>query len=365
METNEAHEDEQHRSRRVGICRDALFGKHSNGYGHPESPERLAAIDRKLTSISFAEQLVELPLRDATEAELRRIHTAAHIRRIRSTREQPYTSLDPDTTANSDSWAAAVRAAGAAISAVDAVWHGECASAFALVRPPGHHAESGRAMGFCLFNNIAVAAAHALAQLGASRVLVVDWDVHHGNGTMHSFYETNEVLYASIHQFPHYPGTGRLTETGKGAGKGFTVNLPLPAGAGDGDYRCAFDELLVPIAEAYDPDLILVSAGFDGHESDPLAMMQLSTRAYADMTAALRTVADEVCDGRLVFALEGGYALDALADGVVAVLETCAADRAARAPRREPGGVFRSVIDEAVAVQRAFWRSALTRDALP
>jgi acetoin utilization deacetylase AcuC-like enzyme len=205
---------------------------------------------------------------------------------------------------------------------VETAMGGELAGAFAAVRPPGHHAEADRAMGFCLFNNAAVGARHALERLGLRRVLLVDWDVHHGNGSMHSFYDCPEVLYFSVHQYPHYPGTGRVEEQGRGKGQGFTVNVPLPGGQGDAEYLAVFREILLPVALAYRPELILVSAGFDIHRDDPLADMRVTEAGFAGMTRLLRQAAESCCPGRLVFVLEGGYDLPALASGVAAVLRT-------------------------------------------
>ena len=304
----------------VVLVRDPLCLLHSGGAGHPESPERLRAIERMLAAFPLSAGLRDLPARDAGAEELARVHTKEYILRIANTRGRAVVVLDPDTSTSADSWAAAVRAAGAVLAAVDAVLEGGCAGAFAAVRPPGHHAEADRAMGFCLFNNAAVAARHALAARGVARVLLVDWDVHHGNGSMHSFYETPEVLYFSTHQFPHYPGTGRVEELGRGPGEGYTVNAPLPGGQGDADYLAVFNEVLLPLARSYKPGLILVSAGFDIHRDDPLADMLVTEAGFAGMTRLLMQAAEECCPGRLVFILEGGYDLGGLASGVASVL---------------------------------------------
>jgi acetoin utilization deacetylase AcuC-like enzyme len=306
--------------KRVAVIRDPLYLEHSNGPGHPESRERLEAIDRMLASFPEQDRLEELPARDARFEELAWVHTPEYIRRIEATRERSFTMLDPDTGAGPESYAAALRAAGGVLQAVDAVLEGSRSGAFALVRPPGHHAEADRAMGFCLFNNVAVAASYALRRHGLERVLIVDWDVHHGNGTMHSFYDRPEVLYFSIHQYPHYPGTGSVEEIGRGKGAGYTINVPLPGGQGDVDYLAVFRQVLLPVAREYAPELILVSAGFDAHQEDPLADMRLSAVGFACLTAALRGLAAECCPGRLALALEGGYQLKALAAGVAAVL---------------------------------------------
>ena len=325
----------------VAIVRDTVYLKHSNGPLHPEGPERLVMIDRMLSEFPLKEYVADIPPRDATFQELAWIHEERYIRRIEQTRESSFTVLDPDTSATSDSYAAALRAAGGTMAAAEAVLNGSYPAAFAFVRPPGHHAEAGRAMGFCLFNNVAIAAMYALRRHGLQRVLIVDWDVHHGNGTMHSFYETDEVLYFSIHQYPHYPGTGRSNEIGRGAGEGYTVNVPLYGGQGDAEYLYLFRELLLPVAREYAPQLILVSTGFDTHRNDPLAGMQLSGDAYGRMTAILQQLSAECCPGRLAFTLEGGYDHAALGEGISAVLSTLINGpdhgRAAQPGDAEPG----------------------------
>ena len=239
------------------------------------------------------------------------MHTRAHLATVAETAGRTV-HFDADTQAGPRSYAAALRAAGAAVDATERVLKGELARAFCLVRPPGHHAETDQAMGFCLFNNVAVAAAHALAR-GAQRVLVVDFDVHHGNGTQEIFEEDPRVLYVSSHLFPFYPGTGSLSETGRGAGRGFTVNLPMPAGMGDAEYLRVYREIVEPIGKAFAPDLVLVSAGFDAYEGDPLANMALTAKGYAALAQTCVTIAEASAKGRAVFVLEGGYDLDGLA----------------------------------------------------
>ena len=339
----------------VAVVRDPLCLEHSGGPGHPESPARLQAIEGMLAEFPLRGRLVHLPARDASLAELARVHTAEHLRRIEATRGRPVTVLDPDTSTSAGSCAAALRAAGGVLSAVEAVLGGELAGAFAAVRPPGHHAEADRAMGFCLFNNAAVAARHAIDRLGLRRVLLVDWDVHHGNGTMHSFYDSPEVLYFSVHQYPHYPGTGRVEETGRGTGAGFTVNVPLPGGQGDAEYLAVFRELLLPLARAYRPELILVSAGFDIHRDDPLADMRVTEAGFAGMTRVLREAAEDCCPGRLVFALEGGYDLDALASGVAAVLRTLLGEEPPPGGGQPPDQATRGVLARLRALLQPYW----------
>jgi acetoin utilization deacetylase AcuC-like enzyme len=249
-------------------------------------------------------------------------------------------------------------AAGAAVSAVDAVVRGEASGgtrrAFALVRPPGHHAEMTRPMGFCIINNIAVATRHAQHELGIKRVLIVDWDVHHGNGTQHSFLHRADVLFVSLHQFPFYPGTGALQETGSGDGDGYTVNVPFPGGCHDGDYRAAFRDIIVPVANAFEPDLVMVSAGFDAHRLDPLAGMEATEEGYADMAATVASIADEHADGRLVLTLEGGYDLGALGRSVRACVDVLTGTSApGQAISADRGG---AVIEQVAAHHRDQWK---------
>jgi acetoin utilization deacetylase AcuC-like enzyme len=262
--------------------------------------------------------------RPASRDELGRVHTPAHIDVIESIAGRA-AKLDPDTYTSPDSVEVARLAAGAAIGAVDWIAGTPGGRALALVRPPGHHAEAARAMGFCLFNSVAVAAAHALAE-GSERVAIVDYDVHHGNGTQAIFYGDLRVLYVSIHQYPYYPGTGAVDEIGTGRGEGFTVNVPLEAGATDGDYDLVFRELVEPILEQFAADLLIVSAGFDAHERDPLAGMRVTTHGYRRLTRRLRRVADRVSNGRLALVTEGGYDLRALGDCLQAAVDVLAGD---------------------------------------
>jgi len=255
--------------------------------------------------------------REATREELERVHTRAHVERVASTAGRSV-RFDPDTQAGPDSHAAALKAAGAVTDAALRVLDGGLDRAFCLVRPPGHHAEADRAMGFCLFNNVAVAAAAALAR-GLQRVAIVDFDVHHGNGTQHTFEADPRVLYISSHAYPFYPGTGSLEEVGIGPGRGFTVNLPLPPGMGDLEYARLYREIVQPIGAAYDPELVLVSAGFDAWGGDPLAPMALTARGYAELSAVCLAIAGGAAGGRAVFALEGGYDLEGLASSAVTV----------------------------------------------
>ncbi len=285
---------------------------------HPESPERLQAVMRGLKETHLLPRLVALEPVLATESHVLAVHSRDHLARVKSVVARGGGHFDADTYASARSYDAAMLAAGALVRAVDAVLAREIDNAFALVRPPGHHATAHRAMGFCLFNNIAIAAQHALDHHRLERVMIVDFDVHHGNGTQDIFYETARVLYCSMHQFPHYPGSGNWDEIGEGEGRGFTLNVPLPPRVGDEGFQRIFDDLLFPAAMRYRPQLILVSAGYDAHWSDPLAMENLSIAGYGMMAHTLVEMASDLCDGRIVFALEGGYNLPALAHGVAA-----------------------------------------------
>jgi acetoin utilization deacetylase AcuC-like enzyme len=257
--------------------------------------------------------------RAATREQLTRVHRAEHVALIAGTAGRAV-ALDPDTYTSPESYGVALLASGAAIDAVERVLSGPHTAALALIRPPGHHAEPDRAMGFCLFNNVAVAAAHART-LGASRIAIVDFDVHHGNGTQKIFDADPSVLYISTHQYPYYPGTGAADEIGQGHGRGFSVNLPLEVGATDDDYRVVFEEVGLPVLRQFRPELLIVSAGFDAHERDPLAGMRLTTGAFGAMTAELRRVAEEYAAGRIALITEGGYDLHALAASLDACIE--------------------------------------------
>ena len=310
----------------IAVFRDQIFKKHVNTDGHPESPSRLDAIDEMIAGYRHKERIVDMAVREATREELGRVHSKRHITRIAESANADHTDFDYETAGNRYSYEAAAKAAGAAIGAVDAVVAEPTRPAYALTRPPGHHAERSTPMGFCLFNNVAVACEHALLSHGIARVAVFDWDVHHGNGTMHSFYDRNDVLYCSAHQYPHYPGTGTIAETGNAGGKGYTINVPLPPGSGDAEYRYVLEHVLVPVLDQYKPDLIVISAGFDAHERDPLSATYLTSDMYGDMTFILREVAREVCDGRFVLVLEGGYDLRALAESNERVFDTLCGD---------------------------------------
>lgn len=304
----------------LGYVLDDVFVRHRPPGPHPERPERLLAARDGLRAAGLEQRGTLLPVRPAREEELGRVHTAGFLADM--SRDLPGKSgwLDPDTYFGPESWDAALAACGAAVDLATGVLDGRFHRGLALIRPPGHHAEADRAMGFCLFNNAAVAAAAARAR-GAARVAVLDWDVHHGNGTQHIFQADPSVMYLSVHQYPFYPGTGAPTEVGDGAGRGATINVGLPAGAGDAEMLDAFDRVFVPALVGFRPDLLLVSAGFDAHRADPLAGLRVSDAGYRAMAERLCGVADLVAGGRLVALLEGGYDLGALSRSLVEVLE--------------------------------------------
>jgi acetoin utilization deacetylase AcuC-like enzyme len=304
----------------VGLVYDPIYLKHDTGE-HVENGGRLEAIISHLEETGLKKQLTPLKPRPASVEELLLVHTKQHISHIQGIAKKGGGWLDADTVMSPDSYEVALYAAGGTIIATEAVMEGKVNSAFALVRPPGHHATPHRAMGFCLFNNIAIAAAHALAKYKLERVLIIDFDVHHGNGTQEIFYDRPEVMYISTHEYPFYPGTGGIEETGRGAAKGTTVNIPLPAGCGDNEYRQVFEQIIRPIAKRFKPQLVLVSVGYDAHWADGIALMQLSVSGFAQMVKIIKGLADELCDGRLVFVLEGGYHLGALAASVKATFD--------------------------------------------
>jgi acetoin utilization deacetylase AcuC-like enzyme len=301
---------------RVAFYDDAAFRQHDTGPGHPELPERADTV--AAAARGFLGLLSSRRPRAATRDELLRVHGANYVDQIAAT-EGRTVRLDPDTQAGPRSYRAALLAAGAAVGAVDAILDGELERAFCCVRPPGHHALGDRAMGFCLFNNVAVAAAHALAR-GLRRVMVIDFDVHHGNGTQHIFERDPRVLYVSSHAFPFYPGTGGLDEVGKADGRGFTVNLPMPAGCGDAEYARVYRDFVLPIGRAFDPELLLVSAGFDAGEGDPISPMNVTLAGFAEIADACLSAAQGAARGRAVFVLEGGYRMENLRDGTAACL---------------------------------------------
>lgn len=334
----------------IAIIWDPRYAEHDTG-DHPESPERIPAIMARLHASDLWPRIREVTPTMADESELLRVHTPGLVGRIRRAAEMRGGEwVDGDTYVSARSFEIALLAVGGVLGALD-LWR-DGVVPFALIRPPGHHATPDRAMGFCLFNNVAIAARHLLAE-GRERVAIVDWDAHHGNGTQAAFLADRAVLYVSLHQWPLYPGSGWLDECGVDEGEGFTVNIPLPPGGGDGDYADAFARVVEPIVTAFRPQAILVSAGYDTHVDDPLASMGVTEAGYAHMAWRCHMLARELCEGRLALALEGGYGKAALASSVEATLRALDEERA---PALGPaGGRSRDVIERVLAVQRRYW----------
>ncbi len=336
----------------TGLVLDERYTRHDTGEGHPERSQRIEVL---LSSIHEGPGLRCIAPRLATADEITLVHDDRHFAAVASTSGVERTSFDADTPVSAASFDTACLAAGGLLALIDEVLAGSVANGFAMVRPPGHHAERDRAMGFCLFNNIAVGAAYLRKRYGLDRVLIMDWDVHHGNGTQHSFYDDPGVLFLSTHRYPFYPGTGALDEVGRGDGVGYTVNVPFPGGFGDADYEAAFEAVVVPIAEAYAPQFVLISAGFDPHARDPLGGMAVTEAGFARMARTLLGVAARSAEGRCIAVLEGGYDLDAIRDSSAAVLAqlmgaTTAIPEAARESRATP------IIEAVRRVQREYWK---------
>lgn len=336
----------------TGIVLDERMLAHDPGRGHPERPDRLRVLRDRLRTVPG---LVHVGARPASEDELALVHDPALVEQVAATAGRACTILDPDTRTSPGSWEAARVAAGGLIDLCDAVRAGAVDNGVALVRPPGHHAEYGRAMGFCLFNNVAVAAAH-LRERGIGRTVIVDWDLHHGNGTQHLFERDPDVLYVSTHQYPYYPGTGAAEEVGEGAGAGRTLNLPFPAGFGDQEFGRAFDELIMPICRQFAPEFVLVSAGFDCDIRDPLGGLAVTPAGIATMARACAELADECAGGRIVGVLEGGYDLEAIVDGVDALIGALRGDRRPHDPLTGDARRADPVLDRVRAAQSPYWR---------
>ncbi|MDY6863592.1 MAG: histone deacetylase [Thermodesulfobacteriota bacterium] len=307
--------------KKVGIIKDERYFNHITSDFHPESPGRLKAVYDVIDSSEVKDKLMLIPPRMAVEEELTLNHSTAYIKTIAATAGKNYTMLDPDTSASPLSWETACLAVGGLLNLVDKIMVDEIDRGFAIIRPPGHHAENSRSMGFCLFNNVAIAAMYGIKKYSWKKVLIVDWDLHHGNGTQNSFYDKDQVLYFSTHQYPYYPGSGGYNEVGEGKGAGFTVNIPLAGEQGDHDFLSIFQEILYPIGKEYSPDIVLVSVGFDTYFEDPLGSMNVTPEGYALLTDVLLQLARECCGGKVILVLEGGYHLKGLAASVLSVLK--------------------------------------------
>ena len=341
----------------TGIVWDPVYLEHCTDAGHPDQPERLTPLYRHLERLAPGKRFITVAPPPAGMEAILRVHSPAYLSQVEATAAKPAAALSADTLTGEHSFRVADRAAGGAVEAVRQVVAGALDHALVLGRPPGHHAERSRAMGYCIFNSVAIAAMAAREELGLARVMIVDWDLHHGNGTQHAFERDPAVFFFSSHQYHHYPGTGHFSETGLGAGEGTTMNVPLKRGLGDADFLTLYRHLLVPVARSFRPELILVSAGFDIHADDPLGGMRVTTAGFAGLTRLLLGIAREICHGRVVFCLEGGYNPAALCDSALAMIdeltgrtETDVAAMAAAAGRR-----VRPVIDRCRQIHRRFW----------
>ncbi len=338
-----------HQAMTTGYVYHPIYLRHDTGR-HVEVAARLEAVIAHLEETGLKSKLTLIEPRPATVDEIALVHQRDYIKEIEETAARGGGWLDPDTVMSPDSYQAALYAAGGVIRAVEAVMGEEVANAFALVRPPGHHATANQAKGFCLFNNLAIAAKYALAKYKLERVLIIDFDVHHGNGTQATFYDSPQVMYISTHEYPFYPGTGAINETGSGEGRGTNLNIPMPAGCGDEEYLEVFEQIVIPASRRFNPQLILVSTGYDGHWADPLAMMQLSVGGFAQMAKIIKELADELCVGRLALTLEGGYNLEALAASIKAtfdvLLGTASEELSGAPPRRSEPPNIESLIAE-------------------
>lgn len=302
----------------IGLVKDKRYLNHQTGAGHPEAPQRLEAVYQELHSLETNRCIIAVPSIPMQEQDLLNVHAPEYLRLLKSTAGQALHAISADTHVSEKSYAAALLAAGGVQQAIEAVFKGYVEAGFVLARPPGHHAEKSRAMGYCLLNNVALGAHFALKNLGLKRILLIDWDVHHGNGTQHAFENSAEVAFFSIHQGRLFPGTGFFTESGYGPGEGYTINVPLPSGYGDAEYAAIFHLLLEPIAQEFEPQLVLVSAGFDAHKLDPIGRMTMTDQGFAALVHSVRKIADTYCNGRYVLTLEGGYHIAALSDCIIA-----------------------------------------------
>ena len=300
--------------RKIGVVTDPIFHKHDTGPEHPESAERLLVIEEAIKGIG--DLGVQIPARPATRDELLLIHIPEYVDHILNLKIMDRIALEPETIMSQNTPKAALKAVGGVLAAIDQAIDGNLSRSFCAVRPPGHHAEPDKAMGFCIFNNVAIGAAYAIKKYYLNRIAIVDWDLHHGNGTQDAFYKSDQVLYISLHQSPFYPGTGTVDEIGNGAGAGYTINIPMVAGSSDQDFRDAFDEIVLPALRNYGPELILISAGFDAHQDDPIGSLYLTSPYFGEMTRNLVDIAEQVCYGRLISVLEGGYGRDILRESV-------------------------------------------------
>lgn len=331
--------------------------RHDTGY-HPESAKRLIYIMKKLEEAGITEKMKRITPTKASKEQIAYVHADAYVKKVEAMCKGGGGMLDPDTPLCRDTYEIALLSAGGVIKAVDEVMDesNDLKHIFALIRPPGHHATPNRGMGFCIFNNIAIAAEHLKREYGIKRILIADWDVHHGNGTQDVFFEDASVLYFSTHQHPHYPGTGWITEVGKGEGEGFTVNVPLPAGTDDAGYLYALNNILVPITMEFKPEFVLVSAGFDAHVADPLASMRVTSSGFGLFMDVIKEIAKKNGKGGIVMALEGGYDLNAIAESALSVFNSLLSNSG----EIKEGAISKNEqvkkrVEEIQGVQRRYW----------
>lgn len=347
----------------TGLIYNEYMLKHTVSTFHPEQPRRLTAIRDKLLKEPVYNQLKSISATKADKDYLTYVHDPGYVERVSEISSSGGGWLDADTYVSKDSYQAALYASGSVILSVDLLHKGEIDSSFCLVRPPGHHATRGQGMGFCLFNNLSIGARYAQKAYSISKIMIVDWDAHHGNGIQDIFASDSNVLYISLHQYPHYPGTGSLDEIGSGEGKGFTINIPFAPGAGDACYLQAFDEIIVPVGRQFKPELLMIAAGYDGHEDDPLASLDLTETGYSIMTVKLVEIANQFCSGRLIASLEGGYNLDSLASSACVTIK----DMAYQKPFQEnshpglknlkqPSDKNKRVLEEVLNLVKQYWR---------
>jgi acetoin utilization deacetylase AcuC-like enzyme len=336
----------------VGLVYDPLYLEHDTG-AHVENAQRLVAIMTLLEESGLLARLTSIPARDATSEELMLVHTAEYVEQVRRVADSGGAWVDPDTYISPGSYQAAVRAAGGCLAAADAIMDGRVESAFCLVRPPGHHALENQAMGFCLFNNVAIATRYLQRRWDLRRLAIVDFDIHHGNGTYDTFHDDPDILYASTHAYPFYPGTGHWRETGTGPGLGSTLSIPMPTASGDAEYALVFREVVAPAVSRFAPEAILVSVGFDAHFADPLAPMSLSVDGFGELMSQVKEMAAKLCQGRLLATLEGGYDLTALAWSVRRCLEVLAGEPLTPDPLGAPPSRVRPQIEDLVEVLRS------------
>ncbi len=336
---------------RTGVVLDTRYQEHNPGRNHPERPARIATLLKHLDGYQRSNSKRFDP-RLATPEEVALIHDTIHVGRVAATAEKSYFAFDADTPVSAQSYTTALLATGGLLTLLEAIMTHDIDNGFALVRPPGHHAERNRAMGFCLFNSAAIGAQYLREQFGLKRILVMDWDVHHGNGTQHSFYDDRGVLYVSTHQYPYYPGTGAAEEVGRGQGEGYTVNLPLSPGWGDAEYQELFQWVIDPLCRQFDPEFVLISAGFDAHVRDPLGGMEVTAEGFGSMARVLLRIARDHAQGRCAAVLEGGYDLEGLQRSVIRVLDEMGGDTlTAPLPSITPRGLLPRV----KAVQKHYW----------